>query len=203
MIPYICIILGCLIFFQFMLIFAWYAAVYIKTLNVDLTRVILLIELKCFRKPKVKTVAFYILLNQQIKEELKRISKMSMAGLILLYDDKLTKKELLNIQRKATYLANKENEFLTMSDVHEILEKEQLFSFSYSVARSARRYASFEQQEELIGSVELKDIFQSLVSKDKEFSFQEKTESLFKTMNAELIDKVSQLFIQKNIVFDK
>ncbi len=203
MIPYVCIILGCLIFGFFILMLAWYVAVYIKTLNADLTGIILLIELKCFGNPKVKTVAFYILLNEQIKEELKRISQMSMAGLIRLYDDKLTKKELLNIKKRATYLANKENEFLTMNDVHEILEKEQLFSFSYSVGRSASRYSSFEQQEELIGSVELKNMLQLLILKNKESSFQEKTESLFRSVNAELIDRVSQLFIQKNIVFNK
>lgn len=184
-------------------------AVYLTTLDFHLSLSIVQLEVECLSNPKLKTVSFLVMINTQLTEEIERIVSIKDIDLWKeLRKDKEYKEITLNdikkIKSNAKYQLkkSKENNLITFEEVDQIIEKEGLKSFLYSIKRTSNRYSSFEQKERFVGSEESVDLFNIIYRKrgskslDKEAFFG----GTFYELIEESIAHYKNEFIMTNII---
>lgn len=187
-----------------LIVFFWLAlmcAVYIKTLNWDLTQLLILMEIRSLKDWRIKAIVFKVLLEDRIKTELQMITKMSLSEFINDYgkDTSLKYEDIVIYKRQAEKLLKKaeKNELLSLKEVKELLTDEGLYSFMNSISRGVYRYSSFEQKEKMIGDKGIHATLQSL--------YKWKTADtingydFFSSFNKELIERLAKSFVKESL----
>lgn len=154
-------------------------AIYLCTLNYELAFSTVFLELRCKLKPKIKTVAFLVMMNLQIESELKEILKKKDIDLFLELKKNPRHKEIKlsdvkQMKNKARWKLKNEEEFISFQEVEKILEDAGLTNFWFSLKRTVHRYSSFEQGERYVNSQETKDILNLLSFNKKIADFKSK-----------------------------
>ncbi|MFS7439283.1 hypothetical protein [Carnobacterium maltaromaticum] len=155
---------------------ALYLAAFLKILNSKLALTIILLEVKSFIQPKIKIIAFLIMMNEEIKANLEAIASASDNELLKEYRKKEKYKkisiaEVKEIKRKSNELLKKgkSEELISFDEVKDILYTAGLLNFLFSIKRSVQRYSSFEQQEKFAEKpyeADANQTFKSLISNE-------------------------------------
>lgn len=183
-----------------------YCAVFLQVLNFKLAKTILFIEFRSLLQPKIKIVTFLIMMNVDIKEELRLIVGKSDKRLLEEYRDlykneNITLTDIKKIKKNATTLLNKSKseKLISYSEVKTILKNEGILSFFSSLKRSVRRYSSFEQQERYIDSDEVNAIWSLLTNKSKYSSKKNKEKYLNDSLEP-LRKKYADFYVTKKLL---
>lgn len=176
-------------------------AVYIKTLNWNLTQLLILMEIRSLKDWRIKAIVFKILLEDQIKTELQMITKMTLSEFINNYgrDTNLKYEDIVIYKRQAVRLLKKaeKNELLSLKEVKELLTDEGLYSFMNSISRGVYRYSSFEQKEKMIGDKGIHDTLQSLYKRKTVDTIH--GYNFFSSFNKELIERLAKSFVKESL----
>lgn len=176
-------------------------AVYIKTLNWNLTQLLILMEIRSLKDWRIKAIVFKILLEDQIKTELQMITKMTLSEFINNYgrDTNLKYEDIVIYKRQAVRLLKKaeKNELLSLKEVKELLTDEGLYSFMNSISRGVYRYSSFEQKEKMIGDKGIHDTLQSLYKRKTVDTIN--GYNFFSSFNKELIERLAKSFVKESL----
>lgn len=151
---------------------ALWTAIFLKVHNGKLASIILYLEFMCYVNPKIKILAFLLMINEDLKNNLATIVSTSDKELLCQYKknektQNLSKKDIKQIKIRAQFFLKKSvnEELIEYDEIEEILSDAGLLNYYFSIKRSVQRYSSFEQQELWIDSAAVDSTYKMLRDK--------------------------------------